>query len=240
MFYASIKTATPADAKRCFAALTLPFGGDPACRWAWPEPHQYLEAFPRFAQAFGGNAFNIGTAFCHAGYSGVALWLLPGTRPDEESLIHVIKDTVAHRLKDAMFLMFQQMDSYHPREAHWHLPLIGVDPAHQGKGIGLALLDHALKKCDVQKVPAYLEATSRRKVPLYERHGFVPLGSIQIADSPPIVPTARKPLLGEKPKGTRLLVLAEDRTAYNPLGMFREGRKTKESVLTCLSNSSYL
>ncbi len=189
-----INTATSADAKRCLAALTLAFGGDPACRWAWPEPDQYLEAFPRFAQAFGGKAFNLGTAYFHSGYSGVALWLPPGARADEDSLIQVIIDTVAHGVKDAIFSIFEQMDSYHPRQAHWHLPLIGVDPAHQGEGIGSAMLNHVLKECDAKKVLAYLEATSPRNVPLYERHGFEPLGSIQVADSPPIVPMLRKPL----------------------------------------------
>jgi GNAT superfamily N-acetyltransferase len=190
----SIKNATQADAERCLAVLALAFGGDPACRWAWPEPQQYLEAFPRFAQAFGGNAFNLGTAYYHGAYSRVALWLPPGTRPDEESLMVVIDDTVAHKLKDAMFLMFEQMDSYHPREAHWHLPLMGVDPARQGGGIGSALLNHVLKESDRQKVLAYLEATSPRNVPLYERYGFEALGTIQVADSPPIVPILRKPL----------------------------------------------
>jgi GNAT superfamily N-acetyltransferase len=194
MSNSSIKNATSADAKRCLAVLTLAFGGDPPCRWAWPEPQQYLEAFPLFAQAFGGGAFDLGTAYYHAGYLGVALWLPPGATPDEESLAQVIKDTVADGLKDVMFSMFEKMDFYHPREAHWHLPLIGVDPAHQGRGIGIALLNHVLKLCDGQKVLAYLEATSPRNVPLYERHGFEALGSIQVADSPPIVPMLRKPL----------------------------------------------
>jgi GNAT superfamily N-acetyltransferase len=190
----SIKTATSADTKRCLAVLTLAFAGDPACRWAWPDPLQYLEAFPRFAQAFGGSAFDLGTAYYDSSYSGVALWLPPGAKPDEESLIQVINDTVAPGLKDAMFKMFEQMDSYHPGEAHWHLPLIGVDPAHQGGGIGIALLNHVLKECDGQRIPAYLEATSTRNVPLYERHGFRALGKIQVLDSPPIVPMLRKPL----------------------------------------------
>jgi GNAT superfamily N-acetyltransferase len=193
MFNALVKTGTSADAKRCLAALMLAFGGDPPCRWAWPDPQQYLEAFPRFAQAFGGSAFDLGTAFYHPGYWGVALWLPPGATPDEASLIQVIHDTVAHGLKDAMFSMFEQMDAYHPREVHWHLPLIGVDPGHQGRGIGSALLRHVLKACDDQKALAYLEATSPRNVPLYERHGFEALGSIQVADSPQIVPMLRKP-----------------------------------------------
>jgi hypothetical protein len=48
-----IRTAATADAERCLAVLALAFGSDPPCRWAWPDPQQYLEAFPRFARAFG-------------------------------------------------------------------------------------------------------------------------------------------------------------------------------------------
>jgi GNAT superfamily N-acetyltransferase len=173
--------------------LALAFGNDPPCRWAWPDPQQYLEAFPRFARAFGGSAIEHGTAHYYEGFSGVALWLPPGGAPDEASLAQVIQDTVADERKDAMFAMIEEMDARHPREPHWHLPLIGVDPAHERKGIGSALLRHVLNVCDDQKVLAYLEATSRRSVTLYERHGFEPLGSIQVADSPPVFPMVRKP-----------------------------------------------
>ena len=98
-------------------------------------------------------------------FSGVALWLPPGAAPDDESLVKVIEDTVADERKGAMFSMFEQMDALHPQEAHWHLPLIGVDPVHQGKGIGSALLSVVLNVCDSQKVSAYLEATSRGTFP---------------------------------------------------------------------------
>ena len=188
-----IRTATAADAEWCLAVLTLAFGSDPPCRWAWPDPQQYLEAFPHFARAFGGGAIEHGTANYYEGFSGVALWLPPGVAPDEASMVRVIQDTVAVAQKDVMFSMFEQMEAFHPREAHWHLPLIGVDPAHQGKGIGAALLRHVLNACDNHGVLAYLEATSPLNVRLYERHGFEPLGSIQVADAPPIVPMARKP-----------------------------------------------
>ena len=188
-----IHTATAADAERCFAVLALAFCSDPPCRWTWPDPQQYLEAFPRFARAFGCGAFDHGTAHYYEGFFGAALWLPPGAAPDEESLVKVVEDTVADAQKGAMFSIFEQMDAVHPREAHWHLPIIGVDPAHQRKGIGSALLSHILKVCDGQKVSAYLEATSPRNVPLYERHGFEAVGSIQVADSPQIIPMLRKP-----------------------------------------------
>jgi ribosomal protein S18 acetylase RimI-like enzyme len=188
-----IRTATAADAERCVAVLALAFSSDPPCRWTWPDPQQYLEAFPRFARAFGGGAIEHGTANYHEGFSAVALWLPPGVAPDEASLVSVMQETVAEAQRDVVFSMFEQMDAYHPREAHWHLPLIGVDPAHQEKGVGSALLRHVLNACDGQKLPAYLEATSARNVALYERHGFDALGRIQVADSPPVVPMLRKP-----------------------------------------------
>ena len=173
--------------------MTLAFSSDPPCRWAWPDPQQYLEAFPRFARAFGGGAIDLGTAHYCEGFSGVALWLPPGAAPGEESLVKVIEDSVAGERKSSMLSMFDQMDALHPQEAHWHLALIGVDPAHQGRGIGSALLSYVLNVCDAQKVSAYLEATSPRNVPLYERHGFEAVGSVQVADSPQIIAMLRKP-----------------------------------------------
>jgi GNAT superfamily N-acetyltransferase len=158
----------------------------------WRDPQQYLEAFPRFARAFGGGAIDHGTAQYYQWFSGVAFWLPPGGAPDEESLTKVVENTVADERKAAMFSMFEQRDALHPQEAHWHLPLIGVDPAHQGKGIGSALLSHILNLCDGQNVSAYLEATSPRNARLYERHGFEVIGSIQVADSPRIIAMLRQ------------------------------------------------
>jgi len=175
------------------AALTLAFCGDPPCRWAWPDPQQYLEAFPRFARAFGGGAIDLGTAQCYEGFSGVALWLPPGAAPDDESLVKVIEDTVADERKGAMFSMFEQMDALHPQEAHWHLPLIGVDPAHQRKGIGSALLSVVLNVCDSQKVSAYLEATSRGTFPYTSGADLRQSVAFRRSDSPQIIPMLRKP-----------------------------------------------
>ena len=83
------------------------------------------------------------------------------------------------------------MGSYHPREPHWYLPLIGVEPVHQRKGQGSTLLQHALRQCDLDHAPAYLESTNPANIPLYERHGFEVLATIQVGSSPPIRPMLR-------------------------------------------------
>ena len=52
-----IRTATTSDEAAAAAVLVLAFSTDPAARWAWPDPHQYLSHFPGFVKVFGGNAF---------------------------------------------------------------------------------------------------------------------------------------------------------------------------------------
>ena len=85
----------------------------------------------------------------------------------------------------------ERMGGYHAAEPHWYLPMIGVDPAHQGRGYGSALLRHASLQCDKDHMPAYLESSNPANVPLYEQHGFVVLGTIQVGSSPPICPMLR-------------------------------------------------
>jgi ribosomal protein S18 acetylase RimI-like enzyme len=87
--------------------------------------------------------------------------------------------------------VFEAMESYHPKEPHWYLPLIGVDPAAQGQGLGSALMRHALERIDADRLPAYLESSNPRNIPLYQRHGFEILGTIQVGSSPNLVPMLR-------------------------------------------------
>jgi ribosomal protein S18 acetylase RimI-like enzyme len=55
---------------------------------------------------------------------------------------------------------------------HWYLPAIGVDPAHQGRGVGGALLRWGCSRADVAGAPCYLETFRQRNAAFYERHGF--------------------------------------------------------------------
>ncbi|NTW36662.1 MAG: GNAT family N-acetyltransferase [Syntrophobacteraceae bacterium] len=55
---------------------------------------------------------------------------------------------------------------------HIYLLAIGVDPPHQCKGIGSALIRTVLDEADRDGHPCYLESTSERNMAFYERHGF--------------------------------------------------------------------
>ena len=73
----------------------------------------------------------------------------------QQTLTEIIESTVSASLRADAFGMFEQMASYHPSAPHWYLPLIGVDPAHQGKGHGDALMTYALQRCDHDHVAAF-------------------------------------------------------------------------------------
>jgi ribosomal protein S18 acetylase RimI-like enzyme len=190
----TIKTATTRDEAPAIAVVVLAFSADPAARWTWPDPQQYLAHFPGFVRILGGKAFAHGRAYCVDGYAGAALWLPPEVRPDEDALTTLLQRTGSAPAQKDLFAVFEQMERYHPREPHWYLPFIGTDPSQQGKGYGAALMKHALIPCDRDHTLAYLESSNPKNIPLYERHGFELLGTIQVGASPPIFPMLRKPV----------------------------------------------
>ncbi|WP_242107198.1 GNAT family N-acetyltransferase [Luteimonas aquatica] len=189
----SVKIATTSDEDSVIALVVLAFGTDPAARWTWPDPRQYLQHFPDFIRALGGNAFAHRSAYHIDGYAGAALWLPPGIAPDEDRLVALLQRTGSASVQEDLLAVFEHMGRYHPEEPHWYLPFIGVDPLQQGKGQGGALMRHALVRCDQDHMPAYLESSNPKNIPLYRRYGFELLGTIQAGGSPPIFPMLRKP-----------------------------------------------
>jgi ribosomal protein S18 acetylase RimI-like enzyme len=189
----AVKTATAADRASVTDVLTLAFGTDPLARWVYPDPHQYLANFGGIVRDFGGKAFAHDSAYYVDGFAGAALWLPPDVQFDGEALGSHLERTVHESAQAEVFAFLEQMGSYHPKEPHWYLPMIGVDPTKQGQGHGSTLLQHAVRPCDRDGALAYLESSNPRNVPLYQRHGFEVIGTIQVGGSPPVFPMVRKP-----------------------------------------------
>jgi GNAT superfamily N-acetyltransferase len=63
-------------------------------------------------------------------------------------------------------------DRVHPKDLHWYLAILGVDPRRQGEGLGGRLIDHTLDALDAQGIPAYLETDKERNLAWYARRRF--------------------------------------------------------------------
>lgn len=173
--------------------LTLAFASDPVVRWVFSDPHVYSTIWPRFIEAFAGRAFESGTAHMVEHFSAITLWLPPRVGSDEASMVALAFESPDVSARADLDGFFEQMGSVHPTFEHWYLPLAGVDPPAQGRGLGSALLRHGLEVVDQSGLPAYLEATSPRNRDLYARFDFAEIGLIQHGASPPMWPLLRQP-----------------------------------------------
>jgi ribosomal protein S18 acetylase RimI-like enzyme len=92
--------------------------------------------------AFAGDAFQQGTVWRVGDFHAVAIWLAPDAHTNEEQVVSVLREAVAPELHKDMFSVLEQMAQAHPTFQHWYLPWLGVEPEHQGSGLGGRLLQH--------------------------------------------------------------------------------------------------
>jgi GNAT superfamily N-acetyltransferase len=89
--------------------------------------------------------------------------------------------------------VLSKVEKVHPTEPHWYLNILGTAKEHQGKGIGSALLQPILTKCDEEGIPAYLESSKDSNIPFYNRHGFEVTGEVAVKNGPTVWPMWRDP-----------------------------------------------
>lgn len=195
MLHASseIRSATPDEMSRAVAAIVAAFITDPIARFAWPSPHDYLRAMPLATREFAGGSFEHGTAYVSTDFCGAALWLPPGVHPNSEALERVFRETAKPEHLADLGATFERMEQSHPEESHWYLPMIGVEPNAQRRGLGADLMRHAVARCDREGALAYLESSNPRNISLYLRHGFEVIGEIRVGAGPLVTPMLRRP-----------------------------------------------
>src|SRR6516165_10238457 len=180
-----------AEIEHAIATLVLAFATDPVARWMYDDPHQYLLHIPRLFGALGTSSFDAGAAQCTNDGIGVAIWLPPGVHGDDGPLEAVIGESISQERQAEVAALFEQTEQYRPPEPHWYLSLIGVEALHRNKGCGATLLQHRLRQCDREHLPAYLWSSNPLNAPLYQRHGFEIAGTIRVGSSPSIYPMLR-------------------------------------------------
>jgi GNAT superfamily N-acetyltransferase len=123
--------------------------------------------------------------------SAAAMWAAPGkwALPMSEMALEAAPQTAAfgRRLQRALRTQLQ-IEALHPGSPkHWYLAYLGSRQDKQGQGLGSQLLREVLSKADADGVPAYLESSNERNVPLYERHGFKVVEELRALGKGPLV-----------------------------------------------------
>ncbi len=188
-----VRAGASSEADAIVDVITLAFSADPMARWSLPDPHTYLGGHAGGDPRVRRTGLRQGHRRRRRGVSRRRLVAAPGTEPDGEQLASLMETHAPASVVDDMQGVFDQMAQFHPHDAHWYLPLIGVDPAAQGQGLGALLLAHGLARADADRLPAYLESSNPRNISLYQRHGFEILGRIQVGSSPLLTPMLRNP-----------------------------------------------
>ncbi len=186
----SVTTAAMEDAPAVARTLARAFADDPVSVWFFPRKTDRLQRLQRaYERLFLRRiALPRDATFAVAGHAGVAMWLPPGQAHlgalEQLRLLPAMVAEFGRDLPRAMRGM-SAMDAVHPHEPHWYLWLLGVDPQRQGEGLGSRLLAEVLERCDRDRVPAYLQATTPRSRELYLRHGFEDRGELRLPDDGP-------------------------------------------------------
>lgn len=112
--------------------------------------------------------------------TGAACWLPPGqTSMTIPRLLRIGALAEVFRMGRSATRRMEHATNYtekmHKRcitEPHWYLLILGIEPAHQGQGIGGRLLRAGLARADASHLPCYLETMNPENVPLYQKFGF--------------------------------------------------------------------
>lgn len=165
-----VRDATPADKPRVVATLTRAFAEDPVFDWVLPDPAARARHGPKiFDMFFDANTpphMRLVSDDCAA----ATLWHAPNA-PEQGGLRAAWG---LWRAVGSAFFRFKRIgdavEAHFPPQPFWYLHIAGADPAHQGQGLGRAVIQAGLDR--VGDLPAYLETGKQRNVGFYESLGF--------------------------------------------------------------------
>jgi GNAT superfamily N-acetyltransferase len=192
----TVRPATSADVKPLAAVMARAFHDDPPFIWVLPDSATRLQRERRlFVTVTRGEVLadgGVDVVFAGTELAGAAIWRPPGRWGaaagvgEQLRMLAGLLRAFGRRIGAAAALS-QALARADPREPHWYLFAIGVDPAWQGTGLASALLRSRLDQCDRAELPAYLEASKPTSVPLYQHLGFEPTGNPDVpAGAPPL------------------------------------------------------
>jgi GNAT superfamily N-acetyltransferase len=178
-----VAKAAPGDVDRIADSLARAFYDDPFTMWALPDDHSRPARLRRFFLVDAALHMRRGEVWAAPDGASAALWAAPGRWRMPISTVLGLAPHVGLRAPLVMRGL-RRIESRHPRWPHWYLAVLGTDPPMQGSGLGAAVLEPVLRRCDEQGLGAYLESTKERNVPYYRRHGFEVVDEVSLPRGP--------------------------------------------------------
>ena len=194
-----VRRASVEHAPALAGTLARAFVDDPVSAWFLPREDDRERRLRRaYEQVFLRRiALRHEATFSVDDHAGVAMWMPPGQAHlgalDQLRVLPAMAAALGRNLPRGLRGM-SAIDAVHPHEPHWYLWMLGVAPERQGQGLGSRLIAEVLDRCDADRVPAYLEASTPRNRALYLRHGFEDAGELRLpGDGPQMWPMWREP-----------------------------------------------
>lgn len=173
---ARVRKVTPDDRKQLTAVMARAFDDDPIANWFAAQDQRRARRIYDFMDVSYRITAQGGELYTTDALQGAAYWAAPGKwkmgTVQELMLLPAMVRTATWRRVPAIMGGLNAIEKKHPHEPHYYLLALGVEPDLQGHGLGTQLMAPVLERCDKERVPAYLESSKERNVPLYERNGF--------------------------------------------------------------------
>jgi ribosomal protein S18 acetylase RimI-like enzyme len=213
---ATVHRAGPPEAGPIAEALARAFFDDPVFSWVLRDDPRRMRPLRSGFELFLRRVWLEEQAtYTTAATVGAAVWEPPGAWKvgvGEQLRLLPAMVGVFRRHLPRVLRALAKLEGDHPAEPefppHYYLPFLGVHPDWQGRGLGSALLAPVLARCDRERVPAFLEASTARNRALYERHGFAVIGEFALGRGAPpqwrmwrdpAAPDASSPPAGSSP-----------------------------------------
>ncbi len=195
----TVRRVTDADRARVTAVMARAFDDDPIANWFSKQDERRSERIAAFMKlALERFTLPYGECYTTDDIQGGALWNPPGTWKlgllQQLMLVPSTAGIAGWRRLLKIIAGLDKVERRHPEKPHFYLLALGVEPELQGRGIGTQLMRPVLERCDRDGIPAYLESSKERNVPLYERNGFKVTEVFQVPHGgPPIWLMWREP-----------------------------------------------
>jgi ribosomal protein S18 acetylase RimI-like enzyme len=177
--------ATRRDLGAAGRSLAAAFDDDPVWRWLVGDRKSFSWRTSQLMRSITSMHLDTNSVWISPDAQAVGVWAPPRRyRTTTRQFL-----SVAHRFVPAAgigglkrFAAIGAIDNLHPDEPHWYLAVLGTDPAHQGRGLGGAVMAPAMARADRDGVGCYLESSKEDNIAFYRRHGFEVTGTHDIDD----------------------------------------------------------